>query len=107
MRYALGILISTGIVAAYHWEIYRHEKDIDVSFGTPAKSVLLVGPSDNDLIDKLKLATGAQVTLWQRNDVADLTWPSDRVIELVQQNNGDQLLVILSSTGVSAIPVTH
>jgi len=107
MRYALGILISTGIVAAYHWEIYRHEKDIDVSFGTPAKSVLLVGPSDNDLIDKLKLATGAQVALWQRNDVADLTWPSDRVIELVQQTNGDQLLVILSSTGVSAIPVTH
>ena len=107
MRYALGILISTGIVAAYHWEIYRHEKDIDVSFGTPAISVLLVGPSDNDLIDKLKLATGAQVTLWQRNDVADLTWPSDRVIELVQQTNGDQLLVILSSTGVSAIPVSH
>lgn len=107
MRFALGILISTGIVAAYHWEIYRHEKDVDVSFGTVTKSVLLVGPADNAVIDSLRQATGAKVTLWLRNDVEELAWPTDRVIELVQQTDGEQLLVILGSTGVTAIPVTH
>jgi len=107
MRFALGILISTGIVAGYHWEIYRHEKDVDVAFGTPTKSVLLVGPVDNEFVNQLKLATGAQVTIWQRTDAGDMSWPSEKVIELVQQTDGEQLLVVLSSTGVTAIPVTH
>jgi len=107
MRFALGILISTGIVAGYHWEIYRHEKDVDVAFGAPTKSVLLVGPIDNDFVNQLKLATGAQVTIWQRTDAGDMSWPSEKVIELVQQTDGEQLLVVLSSTGVTAIPVTH
>ena len=107
MRFALGILISTGIVAGYHWEIYRHEKDVDVAFGAPTKSVLLVGPVDNEFVNQLKLATGAQVTIWQRTDAGDMSWPSEKVIELVQQTDGEQLLVVLSSTGVTAIPVTH
>ena len=107
MRFALGILISTGIVAGYHWEIYRHEKNVDVAFGDPTKSVLLVGPADADFVNLLKQATGANVTLWQRNDAGEVTWPSEKVIELVQQTDGEQLLVILGSTGVTAIPVTH
>jgi hypothetical protein len=107
MRFALGILISTGIVAGYHWEIYRHEKDVDVFSDTPTKSVLLVGPVDNDFVNQLKIVTGAQVTFWQRTDAGDMSWPGEKVIELVQQTDGDQLLVVLSSTGVTAIPVTH
>jgi hypothetical protein len=107
MRFALGILISTGIVAGYHWEIYRHEKDVDVAFGAPTKSVLLVGPVDNDFFNQLKLATGAKVTIWQRTDLDGMTWPTEKVIDLVQQTDGEQLLVVLSSTGVTAIPVTH
>ena len=107
MRFALGILISTGIVAAYHWEIYRHEKDIEVSFGAQTKSVLLVGPVDQDFVTKLKHATGAHVTFWERTDATDVAWPLDQVVELVQQSNSEQLLVILETTGLKAIPVTH
>ena len=107
MRFALGILISTGIVAAYHWEIYRHEKDIDVSFGAQTKSVLLVGPVDQDFVVKLKHATGAHVTFWERTDATDVAWPLDRVVELVEQSNSEQLLVILETTGLKAIPVTY
>ena len=107
MRFALGILISTGVVASYHWAIFRHEKDVEVEFGTKTKSVVLVGPSDANLVDELKAATGAHVTLWQRTDVNDIAWPSEKVIELVEQTEGEQLLVVLSSTGVIAIPVAH
>jgi hypothetical protein len=107
MRFALGILISTGIVAAYHWEIYRHEKDIEVSFGAQTKSVLLVGPVDQDFVTKLKHATGAHVTFWERTDATDVAWPLDQVVELVQQSNSEQLLVILETTGLKAIPVTY
>jgi len=107
MRFALGILISTGIVAAYHWEIYRHEKDIDVSFGAQTKSVLLVGPVDQEFVVKLKHATGAHVTFWEHTDATDVAWPLDRVVELVEQSNSEQLLVILETTGLKAIPVTY
>jgi len=107
MRFALGILVSTGIVAAYHWEIYRHEKEVEVSFGIVTKSVILVGPLDPEVISQLKLATGAHVTLWQRTDVSDVLWPTEEVIELVKKTESEQILVILGATGLTAIPVTH
>jgi hypothetical protein len=107
MRFALGILISTGIVAAYHWEIYRHEKDVEVTFGALIKSVLLVGPVDQEFVSALKHATGAHVTFWERTDAGAIVWPIEQVIELVQQATSEQLLVILGTTGVTAIPVTH
>lgn len=107
MRFALGFLISTGIVAAYHWAIYRQEKEVEVSFGTQTKSVVLVGPADHDLVIQLKSATGAHVSLWQRTDVDELAWPAEKVIELVKQTSGEQLLIVLNLTGVTAIPVKY
>ena len=107
MRFAIGILISTGIVAAYHWEIYRHEKDIEVSFGAQTKSVLLVGPTSPELIQKLKAASGAKVSFLQRADASELVWPTEHVIELVAQSKEHDLLVLLEATGVKVVPVTR
>lgn len=107
MRFALGILISTGIVAGYHWEIFRHEKDVDVSFDFPTKSVLLVGPTKPELIHALKAATGAKVTFLERTDSSDFDWPTDQVIELVTESKDRDLLILLESTGVKVVPVTH
>jgi hypothetical protein len=100
-------LISTGIVAGYHWEIYRHEKDIEVSFGAQTKSVLLVGPTSPELIQKLKAATGAKVSFLQRADASELVWPTEHVIELVAQSKEPDLLVLLEATGVKVVPVTR
>ena len=91
MRFAIGILISTGIVAGYHWEIYRHEKSVEVSFATTATNVLLVGPNSPELIQKLKAATGAKVSFLQRADASELVWPTEHVIELVAQSKEDDL----------------
>lgn len=107
MRFALGILISTGIVAGYHWEIYRHEKDVEVSFGSLTKSVLLVGPTNPEFVHALKAATGARISFLERTDSSDLDWPTDRVIDLVTQSEDRDLLVLLESTGVKVVPVTH
>ena len=107
MRFAIGILISTGIVAAYHWEIYRHEKSVEVSFATTATNVLLVGPSSPELIQKLKATTGAKVSFLQRADASELVWPTEHVIELVAQSKEDDLLILLEATGVKVVPVTR
>ena len=107
MRFAIGILISTGIVAAYHWEIYRHEKSVEVSFATTATNVLLVGPNSPELIQKLKAATGAKVSFLQRADASELVWPTEHVIELVAQSKEHDLLILLEATGVKVVPVTR
>ena len=107
MRFAIGILISTGIVAGYHWEIYRHEKSVEVSFATTATNVLLVGPTSPELIQKLKAATGAKVSFLQRADASELVWPTERVIELVAQSKEHDLLILLEATGVKVVPVTR
>ena len=105
MRFAIGILISTGIVAGYHWEIYRHEKSVEVSFATPTTNVLLVGPTSPELIQELKAATGAKVSFLQRADASELVWPTERVIELVAQSKDNDLLILLETTGVKVVPV--
>jgi len=107
MRFAIGILISTGIVAGYHWEIYRHEKSVEVSFTTTATNVLLVGPNSPELIQKLKATTGAKVSFLQRADASELVWPTEHVIELVAQSKEHDLLILLEATGVKVVPVTR
>ena len=107
MRFAIGILISTGIVAGYHWEIYRHEKDVEVSFASPVINVLLVGPKNPELIHDLKEATNAKVSFLQRADAEDLVWPTERVIELVSQSKDHDLMILLEATGVKVVPVTR
>ena len=59
MRSAIGILASTGIVAGYHWEIYRHEKNVEVFKAPAIANVLLMGPKNLDLIQTISQATGA------------------------------------------------
>lgn len=105
VRFAIGILVSTGIVAAYHWEIYRHEKDVDVTFASTPMKVLLVGPENTELILDLQSATGAKVSFLQRADANELSWPTEHVIELVAQSNDRDLLILLEATGVKVVPL--
>jgi hypothetical protein len=107
MRFAIGILISTGIVAGYHWEIYRHEKDVEVTFAPTVINVLLVGPSNSGIIQELKAATSAKISFLERADASELVWPTDHVIELISQSKDHDLLILLEGTGVKVVPVTR
>lgn len=107
MRFAIGILLSTGIVAGYHWEIYRHEKDVEVSFAKTVTNILLVGPNSPELIQALKESTGAKVSFLQRADASELVWPVDHVIELVSQSKDRDLMILLEATGVKVVPLVR
>ena len=107
MRSAIGILASTGIVAAYHWEIYRHEKDIEVFKAPVIASVLIVGPKNLDLIQTIAQTTGARVSYLQSANSDELTWSVENVVELVNQNKGQDLLILLESAGVKVIPIAR
>jgi hypothetical protein len=66
---------------------------------------LLVGPTNPEFVHALKAATGAKITFLKRTDSGDLDWPTDRVIELVNQSENRDLLILLESTGVKVVPV--
>ena len=107
MRSAIGILASTGIVAAYHWEIYRHEKDVEVFKAPVIANILIVGPKNLDLIQTIAQTTGARVSYLQSANSDELTWPVENVVELVNQNKGQDLLILLESAGVKVIPIAR
>ena len=107
MRYSIGVLVSTAIVAAYHWSIYRHENTVDVAFGTKQKTVLLVGPHDADLAHSVAQQTGARITSWSRTDLGDVTWPEHDVVKAILESTSQQLIVILGATGLEVIPVVR
>ena len=107
MRSAIGILVSTGIVAGYHWEIYRHEKDIEVFKAPVIANVLIVGPKNLDLIQSIVQATGARVSYLQSANSEELTWPVENVVELINQNKGQDLLILLEPAGVKVIPIAR
>lgn len=107
MRFAIGTLVSTAIVSAYHWEIYRHEKSVEVSFASKVVNVLLVGPKNPDLVQALKTTTGAKINFLQRADASELEWPTDHVIELVNQSKDHDLMILLETTGVKVVPVVN
>jgi hypothetical protein len=107
MRSAIGILASTGIVAAYHWEIYRHEKDVEVFKAPVIANVLIVGPKNLDLIQTIAQTTGARVSYLQSANSDELTWPVENVVELVNQNKGQDLVILLESAGVKVIPIAR
>lgn len=107
MRYVIGVLVSTAIISSYHWAIYRHERDVNVSFGVPTKSVLLIGPADQEIAHDVGEATGARVATWTRTDIQGLSWLTDEVVSAVANSQDDQLVIVLDSMGMKVIPVEH
>jgi len=105
VRYAIGVLVSTAIISAYHWAIYRQENRYEVKFGTRENSVLLIGPMNKELVRSVRQETGAQVTTLTRTDDTELIWPIERVISLIKDNTDEQIVILLDQTGLKIIPV--
>lgn len=71
LRYPLGLLVSAGMVAGYHWTVYVRERDDRAAeTGTTHSFVLLVGVGDDRTRGEVARATGAQVWAWERTDRA-------------------------------------
>lgn len=107
MRFSIGVLASTAVVASYHWLIYRHEREVNVAFVVKAKSVVLVGPHDGEAVRRIVESTGARITAWTRTDIEDLSWPEADVIEAITNATSEHLVVTLDAHGINVIPITR
>jgi hypothetical protein len=106
MRFALGILLSTGAVAAYHWAIFQSDRPYASTTGHHGveRQVILVGPPDPDIARAVAKATGYRVQAWQTRDVGT-PWSLDDVVAALDSVDDGDVLVLSDGAGLRAVPV--
>lgn len=113
VRFAVGVLVTTGLISAYHWNVFRTDREI-VPAPTatvphdPARSqraLLLVGAADPSVVAALREATGAHVQLITRTDTSPGAWSVDELMAAVQAAPDGDLLLLADPEGLQVIPV--
>ena len=93
MRFAIGILLTNGAIAGYHWSIYRHERSTTIHLFERGRKIVLVGPADDSLVKELKSQIGGDIELWATQD-GDSSWSVPELIALIHSTEGKELLVL-------------
>lgn len=104
MRYALGVLVATAAVSAYHGAIFGQDRARGVTAARGPRSIVLVGPVDPDAARDLARATGARVEAWGRLDAASPPWDVDDLATALRERAGD-LLVVADAAGWRVLEV--
>lgn len=106
MRWALGVLITAGAVAGYHWLVYRAERDVVGARDKGPKYVLLVGVADRELAGEVSDATAGHVDAWLGiHDVDATAWSVDAVLGALADVDAEEVVVVSLDGRLRAIPV--
>ena len=109
-RFALGILLTNSAISAYHWSIYRHEREIVVRKPKTEKFVVLVGPSDGEVAHELQRRIGGKVQMWDTPGLQVLgtdgeVWDLEKITELIESSPSDELMILNEKRKLRAIPI--
>jgi hypothetical protein len=106
MRFALGLLATTGAIAAYHWAVYRQDRELvpDQERVGP-RHVLLIGDADDEIVRTLARATGARVELWPRTDGVAGPWPLEELVATLGVSQLTEVAVISGSDGLHFVGI--
>ena len=116
IRAPLGLLVATGLVAGYHFAVWRHERAVLAAAGPVRKRtighvVLVTGTDPAPLHRAIEDVTGAGVTVWRRADAgagaaADAGELAARLAGELEGVAGKQVLVTVSPDGrIEVIPL--
>jgi len=106
MRFAIGVLLTTGTVAAHHLMVYRGERHFIRAPRTP-HSIILVGPNDPELVREIVEKTGDRVQVWVADDAEHKVWSHSEVMALLAHESGQDLLILMNGNGLEAVPMVH
>ncbi len=107
MRFSIGVLLTTAAIAAYHWAVYRADREhVPAAVKTPGpRFVLLVGPADPEIAREVAHRTHGRVQAWSRTDDGLATWSVDEVMAALGDTASDEVIVLSEAGGLRAIPV--
>ncbi|GGM79891.1 hypothetical protein GCM10009721_00420 [Terrabacter tumescens] len=107
VRYPLGIIVTSGLVAAYHWTVLRADRGVLGEQQHGPRYVLLVGPADPDVAREAHARTGGVVNLVARTDVEAAPWPVDELAATLAGLPDAGIVVVADDKGgLRTIPVT-
>jgi hypothetical protein len=107
MRFPVGVLLTAGAVAAYHWSVYRTDRE---HAPAPAevhgpRFVLLVGPPDREIAHAVAHRTHGRVQAWSRADDGLPAWSVDDVMSALEGATAEEVMVLSGADGLQVIPV--
>ncbi|HSF86333.1 MAG TPA: DUF5671 domain-containing protein [Acidimicrobiia bacterium] len=98
----VALLLTTGVIAAYHWLVYRSERSVAVHL--PKRDVLLVCDGVRT-VDEIAERTHSKVRVLHRLDVvggraADV----EGIIAAIEHTDGEHILVVAGPDEIEAFP---
>lgn len=108
IRASLGLLVATGLVAGYHFSVWRKDRSLlpadSARPQTIGRVVLVAGAGHEAAVQAIRDATGAAVTVWTRTDESKAATAA--ALETALDGvTGSRVLVITGSKGVQVIPL--
>ncbi len=101
MRIPVGLLLTTGAIAAYHWTIYRSEQSHKVT--KPRRDVVLIWAGGDDrAIERL---TNSKIRMVRRLDTTNADPDVEPIATAIDKSDADSLLVVVNDDGFEIIPV--
>jgi hypothetical protein len=106
MRFAIGVLLTTGTVAAYHLMVYRGERQF-VRTPRTTHNIILVGPKDPELVHEIVEKTGDRVQVLVAAETDHQAWSHAEVLAMLDAPRNEDLVIVFNGHGLEAIPVVH
>ena len=106
MRFALGLLATTGAIAAYHWAVYRQDRGTVPALRQPGpRYILLIGQAGEEIPRQVARSTGARVDLWPRTDGMSGSWTAADVAAALVGTDHLEVVVVSGPTGIDVIGI--
>jgi len=106
MRWALGVLVTSGAVAGFHWLVYRGERDVVSPPDRGPKYVLLAGVADRELAQQVAEITSGHVDAWLAAGEMDAAvWNVEAVLAALAGVASSEVVVVAEAGHLRAIPV--
>jgi hypothetical protein len=118
VRAPLGLLVATGLVAGYHYGVWRHERAAQPPGAPPPRRtighvILVTGSDPAPLSSVISEASGAGITVWKRADAGG-TGPAEprqpdpgQLAQALQGVSGERVLIVIGPDArIDVVPLT-
>jgi len=114
IRAPLGLLVATGLVAGYHFNVWRGDRAMVAAEpvtpppATPAitELILIMGAGGDPVVAHLRQHTGARVEYWQRTGTTTTPPTPETVVDALTGVSGERVVLLVGTDGtVSVMPV--
>ena len=93
MRFPLGILLTTAVIAGYHWLIFKREKDTLLAEVVGPRFIYLISPIDEQISEWLKKNTKAKFRVLFEVDSQEPIIDRAKLLTLLENANSKTVII--------------